>query len=113
MTSRGRFRGASEAAALAVTFLCSTNARAWLCKRVEDAEHQETGPSTSWFTRDLTYTFFAAGSSQLDGDTEFDILRASFLPWSAAQECAPPNRTTDLTFSESPERSQRDRVGYD
>ncbi len=88
-------------------------AAAYVCTRVLDGSGRESGPSLSWFGRNLSYTLHAAGTEDIDGEGEFDALRASFLPWETAQACAAPNNVTDLSIVEADALSTVDRVGYD
>jgi hypothetical protein len=99
--------------ALLLTMLAAEPAHAWVCSRVVDSSNRESGPSLSWSKRDLTYAFFATGTSQLPADETFALMRASFQTWAGVQEARAPNRHTDITFTEESSLATRDLVGYD
>ena len=111
---------------LPLTWIGATStAEAFLCARVPDADGEETGPGLAWETREVPFTLYAAGTNDLAGAEEFDILRLSFARWGPTtdldgaiigqpvQECALPQRFSDISFVEAPTTSNRDRVGYD
>jgi len=99
-------------AALALT-LITTDANAWVCSRVITGTNLETGPSLSWFHRDLTYAFHAAGTGDLAGTNEEAVIGASFATWVGISGCQPPNNSTDITFTPLAARVDRDLVGFD
>jgi hypothetical protein len=85
-------------------------AQAFVCTRVRQGD-ADTGPSLSWFERQVPYTFFAAGTGDIAGDTEFDLLRTSFDTWESITACS-SGIATDITFVEMPPSSV-DRLGFD
>jgi len=106
-----------RAANLAVLLACATVARpasAWVCSRALDSDGGETGPSLSWFTRDLSYGLHIAGTDDIAGDAELAVLDAAFQVWVGISACeSGPVSTTDITFSRLAELVDRDLVGFD
>lgn len=103
---------------LAAGLLCSAPARAFVCSRAASDSGEEGGPSLSWFTRNLDYTIFEAGTADIAGTAEQSALRASFAVWPAldtgeAGTCASEAVGTDLQISEAPGLGTTDRIGYD
>jgi hypothetical protein len=96
---------------VAAVTLFAAKANAFECTRVKDSSGRETGPSLSWSTRELSYTFFEAGTADIDALEEFEILRASFMAWEDVSACS-SSSTNDLEFTERPALSTTDRVGY-
>jgi hypothetical protein len=98
--------------------IAAAPAHAYVCARVSDIGASD-GPSLSWFHRDLTFALFAAGTANIPGDAELDVLRDSFTVWStlrlgdgATPESCGLTSAVDITFSEGPAATV-DRVGYD
>ncbi len=105
-------RSASLAVVAVVLVLAGApSARAWVCKRTDGDGSLATGPSLSWSKRDLAFTIYGAGTSEIPSDQAFPVLRASFQVWAGVQGCATAD-TDDLTFTETL-LSTTDRVGYD
>ncbi len=103
-----------RASALLLVTLVSLSARpaaAFVCQRAVDGSGGEGGSSLSWFTRNLSYTFFSAGTADIPSYDELDAMRASFAAWMGLQACS-SSTTTDLTFAESSLMSTTDRIGY-
>lgn len=99
---------------IAVTAVSSaTTAHAFVCSRVLDGEGRESGPSLSWFTREIPFTLHGAGTNDIPRTDEFAVLRASFAVWESVQECSTLGRRTDISFHETPWLSTTDRIGYD
>ncbi|MBC7793997.1 MAG: matrixin family metalloprotease [Clostridia bacterium] len=97
------------------SLLIAGRAEAFLCARVSTSS--DLGPSLAWFSRDIAFTLHAAGTRDIEGDAEFDVLRASFEAWASVS--VPGGTTacglaalTDLSFRETG-MSNIDRVGYD
>lgn len=92
-------------------------AKAFNCSRVDLGGGPE-GASLAWFTRTIPFTLFAAGTSDIPGDAEFQVLRDSFTVWGDVQvgggldTCGIAANPVDLVFTETP-LSNVDRVGYD
>jgi hypothetical protein len=89
----------------------ATSAHAFQCSRAE-VDGRRVGPSLSWFTRELSFTFFAAGTRTIADDQERDVVRAAFQTWEGVTTCGAPTRTADVSFTEVPP-SVVDRIGYD
>ncbi|MEZ0310191.1 MAG: matrixin family metalloprotease [Myxococcota bacterium] len=91
-------------------------ARAFNCARVNTTSGVE-GASLAWFSRTIAFTLFAAGTEDIPGDAERDVLRASFAVWAGlelgadAPDCG-LTTDVDLAFVETA-LSTTDRVGYD
>lgn len=100
--------------ALAFTVLVPSAAQAYICSRADDND----GAALSWFSREVSYTFFAGGTSDINGEDEFDAIRDAFAVWEslvtgAGDSCQPASATTDFRWTESPTVSVVDRIGYD
>ncbi|MEZ4269910.1 MAG: matrixin family metalloprotease [Myxococcota bacterium] len=91
-----------------VIFSMPSTASAFVCSRVVDQNGDETGPSLSWFTRQIPFSIYESGTADIAGNAEFTALRASFRVWENAQE---GSQTTDISFVEQP-LSTRPQVGY-
>ncbi len=91
-------------------------ARAFACARVSTTGGSE-GASLAWFSRTITFTLFAAGTNDIAGDAERDVLRESFAVWAGLDlgddvvDCQLA-AGVDLTFVET-SLSTTDRIGYD
>ena len=97
--------------------LSASQAGAYVCSRVPDATGQEPGPSLSWYTRNITFTLDASGTSQIPGLEELDALRAAFAVWEylipeAPDACEISAGATDIRFTETALSTQR-YIGYD
>ena len=99
--------------------LTSSQAAAYLCTRVVDANGEESGPSISWLSRQITFALHKDGTATVDGTEEFDEIRAAFQVWEDISlgwngtGCPSPVEDTDLTFTEASALSSLNRVGYD
>ncbi len=90
-------------------------AHAFNCARVSTQGGAE-GASLAWFGRTIPFTLFAAGTSDVPGDDELQVLRDAFAVW-ANVEVGPTDDCgltagVDLVFVETA-LSSIDRVGYD
>src|SRR5690242_13500445 len=101
-----RQRAPKVALTTIAVLLAATPAQAYVCARGSDIGDSD-GPSLSWFHRDLTFDLFAAGTANIPGDAEFDVLRDSFAVWPALRlgDGATPESclltsAVDITFSE-------------
>ena len=68
-----------------------------------------------WFSRTIDFTLFAAGTSDIAGADELQVLRDAFATWAAVDtgsDVCDVGLGVDLTFVETP-LSNVDRVGYD
>jgi hypothetical protein len=84
-----------------------------VCSRAVDSDDLESGPSLSWFTRDLTYRHYVDGTADLPQSDELEVLDASFQVWVGITACEAPNTSTDITFTRLAGLSDRDVIGYD
>lgn len=103
----------SHFAAAALVLLVPGIADAYICSRTDDTD----GPALSWFSRAATYTFYDGGTSDINGEDEFDALRDAFAVWESlvtapADSCQPAAASTDFIWIENPIRSNVDRIGY-
>ena len=53
---------------LVAVLLVPSSAFGYVCTRVVDAMGQESGPSLSWFSRDVTFLVHVDGTEDIDGD---------------------------------------------
>ncbi len=93
-----------------------TAARAFSCARVNTLGGAE-GASLAWFSRTIPFTLFAAGTNDIAGDGERDVLRQSFAVWAdltlgASAAGCDTEPGVDLAFVETAV-STTDRIGYD
>ena len=88
-------------------------AQAYMCSQASD---NADAPSLSWFTRTIPYALSRAGTTHISGDTEREVLRASFEVWeeltATSGSCDPSNYATDIHFREGP-LSDTAAAGYD
>jgi hypothetical protein len=95
---------------------------AFVCAQVP--ESGSSGPSLSWFGRELTFVLDPDGTEDMQGNVELDILRRSFAQWgpvsvngqiegTPVQESEPSLRSSDLLFLEEDNGSVVGRIGYD
>lgn len=96
----------------------ASDAAAFVCDRVEDANGNKTGPSLSWFGADadgrtITYTINETGTDDFPGDTERDIIDRSFAVWEDLSACTPAGATSDLHFVREPTTTTSVQIGYD
>ncbi len=88
-------------------------ALAYRCAQAMDEDGLETGPSLSWRSREIPYAFYVEGTSQIEGELEFEVLRESFAAWHRIEGCAEPLMRSDISFYEAASLSRVDRIGYD
>ncbi|MBI3178196.1 MAG: matrixin family metalloprotease [Deltaproteobacteria bacterium] len=100
-----------RASGAALVVLSSAPAQAFVCSRVQDAEFRETGPSLSWFSRNLTYAVHASGTSHLPADSELSVINQAFDVWEDALSCGGACRT-DVAFNPLPARPTHDLIGF-
>ena len=93
------------------SFFIGNLAHAYKCSRVPEQNNQE-GPSLSWSTRKITYTFHSAGTVQLPREQTYLALRNSFKGWENVRECPSTARETQFNFIENPIRENNDSIGY-
>ncbi|MEO1174275.1 MAG: hypothetical protein AAFX94_19820, partial [Myxococcota bacterium] len=94
-------------------FLIPVDAWAFFCTRTG----QDSGPSLSWSTRQVSYSFFSGGSTDLPDEREFEAVRQGFTVWedlitAPADPCVPSTSATDFEWVEDPVRSTTDRIGF-
>ena len=91
-------------------------AHAFNCARVTTTA-SASGASLAWFSRTIPFTLFSAGTEDIPGDAERDVLRSSFAVWAGldlgadAAGCDLAS-DVDLAFVETA-ISTTDRIGYD
>ncbi len=100
-----------RASLVAFLLAATAPAKAFVCSRVQDASLKETGPSLSWFSRNLTYAVHAAGTSHLPADAELAVINQAFDVWEAALSCGGACRT-DVVFNPLSTRPTHDLVGF-
>ena len=89
---------------VALSLLIPSTGFSYVCTRVVDAFGEDTGPSLSWFSRQVTFLVHADGTEDLEGTEEFEDLEESFRVWQALNmgTMTPANcglsGTTDIEF---------------
>ncbi|MBN1959340.1 MAG: matrixin family metalloprotease [Deltaproteobacteria bacterium] len=78
---------------------------------MSDSDGNAVGASLSWFKRDIPYTYFEEGTSDINGYLEFSALTNSFATWQSLTACS-GGSTSDIKFTETAWRSNTDRIGY-
>jgi hypothetical protein len=96
----------------AALIVASSPVRAFVCSRAVDTDGNDTGPSLTWATRDLSFALHENGTEDVAALDELEVLRNSFQVWENVQECAAPGRTSDITFHER-ELTNLDLIGFD
>ena len=89
----------SMVASLLLSFLIPATGSAYVCTRVVDSFGEDTGPSLSWFSREVTFLVHADGTEDIDGTDEFDDLEESFRVWQALNMGTLTNGTCGLSGS--------------
>lgn len=101
-----------QTAIVTLCLLYGLPARAFICTRVS-----EGGSGIYWFRRQAMFTFFDAGTNNIEDELEFEVMRNSFRVWeelttAADDPCDNLSVNTDFQWLENPIRSTVDRIGY-
>ncbi|MDP7037913.1 MAG: matrixin family metalloprotease [Myxococcota bacterium] len=98
---------------IVVSLCLAFPAQAYVCSRVPDTTGSETGPSLSWYTRDLSYSIAAEDLPSADTAVIEEIFASSFAAWSNADSCnEEEGGLTDLRFEAQTCCSSGTTIGY-
>ena len=88
-------------------------AHAYVCSRVPDTTGSETGPSLSWYARDLSYSIASENLPSANLAVIEEIFASSFAAWSSAESCNEEDAgLTDLRFEAQTCCSSATTIGY-